>query len=94
VWTVPKIEELWAWVCQDGGPDDEGIPAIERTKGEVLPLVGADASRAESLRRYGQMVADQMGKPVTLRKSVRLVDVLTLYPSRDSLEGGAHAENN
>lgn len=62
----PKlITEMWAWVCTepDGG---EGIPAFEMN-GHVMPLMGADKLRIESLRPMAQKVLGQ-GLPVKLLK--------------------------
>ena len=61
----PKaITEMWAWVCTE--PDgDEGIPAIETPMG-VMPLVGADRDRIESLRPHAISVAHDLGLPVRL----------------------------
>jgi hypothetical protein len=73
-----KITEMWAWVCteDDGG---EGLPAFE-IRGMVMPLVGADRKRVDSLRPYAESVVNNMGLPMKLVKFtnmevVELIDV-------------------
>jgi hypothetical protein len=56
--TPKQITELWAWVVTetDGG---EGIPAIGLDNGMVVPVIGADRERIESLR---PILIEQTGK--------------------------------
>jgi hypothetical protein len=65
---VPKkITEIFAWICvePDGG---DGIPAIEAPwdRSMMLPLIGSDRERIESLRPWAEDVARRMGLPVRL----------------------------
>lgn len=55
------IDELWAWVSL--GPDgDEGLLAAPTLgPGSLVPLVGADKERMESLRPLAQAMADAFG---------------------------------
>jgi hypothetical protein len=50
------IERLYAWVVTeaDGG---QGIPAFDRGDGLVLPMIGADSERIESLRPVAMQAA-------------------------------------
>ena len=76
----PKlITELWAWVCteKDGG---EGIPAFDLGKGMVMPLVGADRERVESLRPYAENVVNEMGLPVKLMKFSNMEVIKLIEP--------------
>ena len=79
-----KINELWAYVAEDTGPDDEGVIATSVTihPGLIahLPLVGADRDRMGSLRREAQALADGMGKPVKLLMFSVRHEVETLVP--------------
>lgn len=61
-----KITEMWAWIFTD---DDgsEGIPAYKMGD-DVLPLVGADAERMQSLEGIAQHIADSRNKRVELRR--------------------------
>ncbi len=46
---MPKIEEMYAFVAEDTGPDDEGVVAMNAGH-VVFPLVGADMAMVEKLR--------------------------------------------
>ena len=68
---MPRIEEMYAFVVEDTGPDDEGVIGIQSPPGDDgrtlwLPLVGADMARVESLRPIAQGIGHQLGKKVTL----------------------------
>jgi hypothetical protein len=62
--TGQKIERLYAWVATeaDGG---EGVCAMS-LMGTMMPLVGADMERIESLRAHARSVAVASGCPVKL----------------------------
>jgi len=62
---VPGIEEMFAFVAEDSGPDDEGIVAMQ--VGDVMvPMVGADMARVESLRPIVRAISAQTGKNIKL----------------------------
>ncbi len=67
---MPRIEEMYAFVVEDTGPDDEGVVAIQSERGGSgvvwLPLVGADMARVESLKPLARGIGDQIGKKVKL----------------------------
>lgn len=79
-----KINELWAFVAEDTGPDDEGLisTSVIIRPGVVahVPLVGADPERMVSLRSAAQAIADGMGKPVKLLMFSVRHEVETLVP--------------
>ena len=58
-----KIERLFAWICQDETGED-GIPAVE-VGGQMVPLIGSDMARMESLRTAAMSVVAE-GKPIRL----------------------------
>lgn len=59
-----KIVKLYAWICTE--PDGEhGIPAFN-LNGAVMPLIGSDLERMESLRPYAEMAHREHGYPVEL----------------------------
>jgi hypothetical protein len=62
-----KIERLYAWIAThaDG---EEGVPAIQGPDGTILPLVGSDRERIESLREAARDAARNLNVV-----SVRLV---------------------
>lgn len=67
---MPKITEMYAFIIEDTGPDDEGVVAIASEKGDYgkiwLPLVGADMARVNSLRPLAAGIGNQIGKKVKL----------------------------
>ncbi len=62
---MPRIEEMYAFVAEDSGPDDEGIVGMGTRAGWV-PLVGADMARVESLKPIARNIAAQTGKKIKL----------------------------
>ena len=62
---MPKITEMFAFVAEDTGPDDEGVTGIWMAE-IFLPLIGADMARIDSLRPTAKAIAKQTGKPVKL----------------------------
>ena len=62
---MPRIEEMYAFVAEASGPDDEGIISMSTDFG-WLPLVGADMARVNSLRPIARGIGRQIGKKVTL----------------------------
>jgi hypothetical protein len=69
---MPRITEMFAFVVEDTGPDDEGIVAhfirigATTDAGYWMPLVGADPARVASLMPLAQEVADRFQKPVRI----------------------------
>lgn len=67
---MPKIKEMYAFIVEDSGPDDEGVIGIQSMRGSSgciwLPLVGADMARVESLKPMARGIGKQIGKKVTL----------------------------
>lgn len=62
-----RIEELYAFVIMDDGDGNEGVPAITLTPDMMVPMMGADLDRIESLRPIAQQMARMRGAPVELR---------------------------
>ncbi len=61
---MPKIEKMFAFVCEDSGPDDEGIMGIQEPyTGIFMPLVGADMNRVKSLVEKAEIISQKVGKP-------------------------------
>jgi len=67
---MPRLEEMYAYIVEDSGPDDEGILGITTVSREEapigLPLVGADIASVNQLRPLAEGLAQQLGKKVTL----------------------------
>ena len=53
---MPKITEMFAFICEDKGPNDE----------KVVALVGTDMARVNSLKSYALDIAKKTGKKVKL----------------------------
>ncbi len=81
-----RINELWAYVAEDTGPDDEGVvTAPARLPGPFhqhvpMPLMGGDPERMASMRVAAQEIADGIGKPVKLLMFSVRHEVETLVP--------------
>lgn len=70
------VTELYAYIATEtnGG---EGVAACLMPVNGVpvmMPLVGADIARVQSLKPYADLVQEKLGRPVTLR---RFIAVLT-----------------
>lgn len=61
-----KITELYAWVCTDKD-GDEGIIAFLH-KGIMMPMIGSDMERIESLRSTAVGIAKSEDLPLKLIK--------------------------
>lgn len=72
---MPRIEEMYAFVAEESGPDDEGVVAMKTELG-WMPLVGADMARVESLKPIAKGIARGTGKRIKLLR----------FTNRDELE--------
>lgn len=75
---MPKITTLYAWIVADKDADDEGVPAVQMPDGMIMPLMGSDMPRVDSIRRLAQNTADMAGKPIKLVKftNAEVIEVL------------------
>lgn len=62
---MPRITEMYAFIVEDTGPEDEGVVGF-RTSTGWIPLVGADMKRVESLRPLARQIGMDMDKKVKL----------------------------
>jgi len=62
---MPRIEEIYAFVAEDSGPEDEGIVGMNTGDG-WMPLVGADMARVESLKPIARGIAAATGKKIKI----------------------------
>ena len=60
---MPRVTEMFAFVCADSGPDDEGILAMTLPGLGTTPMVGADLDRVEALRPHADAIARTTGRP-------------------------------
>jgi len=60
-----RIERLYAWICTepDGG---HGIPALKMPDDVIMPMIGSDLIRIESLRPYAEDIRMNKGYPMEL----------------------------
>lgn len=64
---MPKIDQIFAFIAEDEGPDDEGITSFHSAQhGGWMPMVAADEKRIDSLRQFAQAISDESGKKITL----------------------------
>ncbi len=71
---MPRIEEMYAFVAEDTGPDDEGVVAMS-VGGVMMPMVGADMARVESLRPIAENISKRTGKKVKLLRFTQREDL-------------------
>ena len=62
---MPRIEEIYAFVAEDSGPEDEGIVGMNTGDG-WMPLVGADMARVESHKPIARGIAAATGKKIKI----------------------------
>ena len=75
---MPKITELYAFIAEEG-PEDEGIVAM--TVGDMLmPMVGTDMDRVESLRPIAENIARIYSQKIILAKFTIRTDLEEITP--------------
>jgi len=79
---VPKITEMFAFIIEDAGPGDEGVVAFS-DRGIMMPMVGADTQRAQSLKPMARLLSRKFGKPIKLIHFTERVEV-------ETITGGEH----
>ena len=62
---MPKITEMFAFIAEDNGPDDEGVVGMSAGQW-FLPLVGADMAMVNDIKPYALDIAKKTGKKVKL----------------------------
>jgi len=62
---MPRIEEMFAFVAEDSGPEDEGLVGTNTGDG-WMPLIGADMARVESLKPIARGIAEATGKKIKI----------------------------
>ena len=71
---MPRIKEIFAFVAEDSGPDDEGITAMP--VGHFwMPMVGADMARVNSLRPVAAKIARRTRKPIKILRFTNRVEL-------------------
>jgi hypothetical protein len=73
------IDSMWAFVATDKD-GTEGIPAFQ-SGAMLLPLVGADMQRIESMRPIAQTLADERGITIKLVHFTNRQEIETITPA-------------
>ena len=76
------IDEMYAFIMKGGDPkypEDEGVTAV-LSGGQWIPMVGADMTRVESLKKAAQTISTAMGKPITIVKFSTRTEVEVIQP--------------
>jgi hypothetical protein len=79
-----KIERLYAWIATDATGED-GIPAMPGPNSTMIPLVGSDKARIESLRPFAEAYAHRDGYPVRLVEFTRMIELERIVPKLPTL---------
>lgn len=61
-----KIEKLFAWVATEADGGEGVCGAYVPSMGGLVPLVGADRERIESLRPHAEIIRRESGFPVRM----------------------------
>lgn len=74
------IVELYAFIAQ--GPQGEGVAGyMDPATNTMMPLVGADQARVDSLRALAQTVSTVTGLDLTLARFTVRTDLDTIRPN-------------
>jgi len=76
------ITELYAWIGIDPHSGDEGVLGADIPGMGMMPLIGADLTRVESLREWAELVGRTTGQRFRLKRYV-LTDTLEEHPRRN-----------
>lgn len=80
---MPRISELWAFIAEDAGPDDEGVVAEFRPETSAwVSLVGADRARMDSVRARAQDIANASGKRLKLVRFTVREELEVIVPKK------------
>jgi len=80
---MPKITEMWAYISEENGPDDEGVVAMAIGGDDRwIPFVGADEERMRSLKPQAEMTATITGRKVKLVKFSTREEIEVIEPEQ------------
>jgi hypothetical protein len=87
------IDELWAFISKDD-EGNEGLCGMPLPGGGMMPMVCADEARVDSLREMAQLIADNSGHDIVLRKFSNREDLevfrKTMAWTHEEQEQGLH----
>ena len=82
---MPKVMELYAFIGEDSGPDDEGLlTVVVGGDGEIQsqrPLVGTDLERVRSLMSMAQSLSDAYEKSYKIVRFSQREEIGEVHPS-------------
>jgi hypothetical protein len=81
-----RVDQMFAFLAKDI-TGDEGVIAWPAPDGGIMPLLGADMNRIESVRKLAQQIADARGVDVTLAVFSVREDRETLKPKHYKPKG-------
>ena len=55
------VTELYAFVTVDPDDGNEGIMGFQLPNGDMIPMIGTDLERVESLREVAEKIEEEMG---------------------------------
>lgn len=84
---MPRINQLFAFIAEEGGPEDEGLAAFLSSMG-WMPMVAADSARVDKMRAIARTVAKASGKKIRLVK-FSLREELEVFLPEGSNEHGS-----
>jgi hypothetical protein len=73
-----KIDSLYAWIATGPNGDEFVVGAAIPELGGMVPLVGANRARIESLRSYAELTRKTCGYPVRLVRFLARADLEVL----------------
>ena len=85
---IERIERIFAFLIVDEDEGIEGIPAfLDPRTGMMMPMVGADMARMESLKQAAVDIADGADSQVVLAVFEQRTEIERYLPERNSDNG-------
>jgi len=81
--TLPRIEEIYAFVSVDEEDGNEGVIGAPVGPVGCMPLVAADRKRVESYMPIAQQIANLTGKPIRLIRLTKREEVGFITPQKE-----------
>jgi len=79
---MPRIDEMYAFIAEDTGPDDEGIVGFT-VGNNWIPMVGGDMARIESLKPIAALVSARTGQKIKIVKFTNREEIEEICPNID-----------
>jgi len=79
---MPRIDEMFAFVAEESGPDDEGLIGF-KSGDSWIPMVGADMARVNSLKPVAKQISKITGKSVKVLRFTNREEIEEICPDTD-----------